>query len=210
MIRRRTLAPAAAALAVTALTLGGCVSLLPKSKPAHLYRFGQPLAAEAVTAPQGSVGVLRASATFQREAAGDRLLTITNGKAAYVAETRWVAPATVLWDEAVLAAFDADPGPVRILSRGEPASAAYVLRLDVRNFETHYTAGPKAAPTVIVRVRAAITRGTDREMVREQIFEKRVPAADNRVTAIVAAYDRAVAEVLREVVAWTNAQAQPV
>lgn len=197
------------AVGVSALALSACVSLLPKTKPAHLYRFGQPVAAETVDTPMGQVGVFRANATFQRESAGDRLLTLTNGKAAYVADTRWVAPATVLWDEAVVAAFDADPGHVRLIARGEPASAAYILRLDVRNFEAHYDRGPKAAPTIVVRVRAAVTSGTDRGLIGEKLFERRVTASDNRVTAIVPAYDRAVAEVLAEVIAWTNAQAKP-
>ncbi|MEW5686173.1 MAG: ABC-type transport auxiliary lipoprotein family protein [Pseudomonadota bacterium] len=198
-----------AGTAAVALALSGCVSLLPKTKPAHLYRFGQPLAAEAMTAPQGTVGVFRAASVFQRESAGDRLLTLTNGKAAYVADTRWVAPAAVLWDEAVLAAFDADHGPVRVISRGEPASADYALRLDVRNFEAVYERGAKAPPTVVVRVRAAITGGKDRSLISDRIFEKRVTAADNRVGAIVPAYDKAVAEVLAEVVEWTTDLAKP-
>jgi len=197
------------ATASAALALSGCISLLPKSKPAHLYRFGQPTAALAAEAPQGSVGVFRTNATFQRESAGDRLLTVTDGKVAYIAETRWVAPAAVLWDQAVLAAFDADPGPTRLISRGEPAAADYVLRLDVRNFETVYEHGPKAAPTVVVRVRAALTRGTDRSQVVEKIVEKRATAASNRVGSIVPAYDKAVGEVLAEIVAWTNEQAKP-
>ena len=198
-----------AVLGASALALSACVSLLPKSKPAQLYRFGQPLAAEAVTAPVGQVGVLRTNATFQRESAGDRLLTVTNGNVAYIAETRWVAPAAVLWDAAVLAAFDADPGPVRIISRGEPASAAYILRLDVRNFETRYERGPKAAPTVVVRVRAAISATAGDRPIAEKIFEQRVTAAENRVSAIVPAYDRAVAGVLADVIAWTTEQAKP-
>jgi len=199
-----------AVVAASALALSACVSLLPKTKPANLYRFGQPIAAEAMTAPIGQVGVFRTIAAFQRESAGDRLLTITDGKVAYIAETRWVAPAAVLWDEAVLAAFDADPGHVRIISRGEPASAAYILRLDVRNFEAHYEHGPKAAPTVVVRVRATISATAGSAPIAEKIFEKRATAGDNRVRAIVPAYDRAVAGVLADVVAWTNEQAKPV
>ena len=195
--------------AAAAATLSGCVSLLPRSEPAHVYRFGQPLAAEALKAPQGSVGVFRASSTFQRESAGDQLLTLTNGKAAYVAETRWIAPASVLWDEAVLAAFDADHGPVRIISRGEPVNADYILRLDVRNFEAIYDQGAEAPPTVVVRVRAAISGGKDRASISDKIFEKRVTATENRVGAIVPAYDRAVAEVLAEIVEWTTQQAKP-
>jgi cholesterol transport system auxiliary component len=196
-------------LVVGALALGlsACVSLLPKSKPAHLYRFGGTTSAQVqATPPAGRIGVFRANSDFQRESAGDRLLTITQGQVAYIAETRWVAPAAVLWDEAVLAAFDADPGPARLVSRGEPASAAYVLRVDVRNFEAHYDSGPQAPPTVLVRIRAAMMKSADRANVSEQVFEATAQAADNRVSAIVPAYDKAVADVLKQLVAWTNAQ----
>lgn len=194
--------------AAAAVALSGCVSLLPKTKPVHLYRFGADAAAPA-DAAAGTVGVLRANGSFQREAAGDRLVTVTDGKVAYLAETRWAAPAAALWDEAVAGAFDADPGPTRLIARGERGSPDYVLRLDVRAFETRYDHGPKDAPTVVVRVRAVLTRNSDRSLVAEKIFEARAEAARNRVRAIVPAYDRAVAEVLDGLVTWTNAQATP-
>lgn len=199
--QRRT--AGALAAAGLSLALGGCITLLPKTRPADLYRFGQPGAAEALTAPQGSVAVLRTASAFQREAAGDRLMTVTGGKVAYIADTRWAAPAVALWDEAVLAAFDADPGPARLVSRGEPGTADYILRLDVRTFEARYDHGPKAAPTVVVRVRAAIN---GKAGVTERIVESRATAASNHVSAIVPAYDRAVAQTLKDIVAWTNAQ----
>ncbi|MEO8115801.1 MAG: ABC-type transport auxiliary lipoprotein family protein, partial [Phenylobacterium sp.] len=171
------------------LALAGCISLLPKSKPVALYRFGQAPAAQANPAPAaGAVGVFRANGTFPLEAAGDRILTITGGKAAYLSDSRWVSPASVLFDQAVLEAFDVAPGPVRLISRGELGNAAYALRLDVRNFEARYDSGPKAAPTVVVRVRAALARN-DKTLASEQIFEARVTADDNRVSAIAAAYD---------------------
>ena len=46
----------------------------------------------------------------------------------------------------------------------------------------------------------------DREQPAEQIFEARAPAASNRVTSIVPAYDKAVGEVLKQLVPWANAQ----
>ena len=200
-------AVAAAALALT-LPLSACISLLPKSEPAQLYRFGQtPPEAAAEPSDATPVGVFYANSHFPQEAAGDRILTLSGGKAAYVAETRWVAPAAVLWRQAVAAAFEADPGPTRLISRGETSKADYVLRLDVRSFETRYERGPKAAPTVVVRVRGLLTPGTGAGLVSERIFEERVTASGNRVSAIVPAYDKAVAAVLGEVVAWANAQA---
>lgn len=191
-------------LAAASLALSGCITLLPKTKPVDLYRFGQPASAGVETVQTGTVGVMRATGTFQREAAGDRLVTISEGKVALVADARWVAPAVTLWEEAVLAAFDADNGRARLIARGEPGRAAYVLRLDVRNFEAVYEKGPKAAPTVVVRVRAALTSNTDRSLKGERIFEARITPSDNKLSGIVPAYDRAVAEVLKQAIGWTN------
>ncbi|MFL5298357.1 MAG: ABC-type transport auxiliary lipoprotein family protein [Phenylobacterium sp.] len=206
MTRARLRLPQLAAAALCAVALAGCVTLLPKSKPAQLYRFGDTAAAP-VAQPHRGVGVFRTNGSFVSEADGDRILTVTGGKAAYVAQSRWVAPASVLFNEALASAFDADPGPVRLIARGQRGKADYALRLDVRNFETRYDSGPDAAPTVLVRAYAALTR-SDQTTVGEQVFEARVPAADNRMGAIVAAYDRAVADVLAKLVAWTKASAR--
>jgi cholesterol transport system auxiliary component len=195
--KRRPLTLAAAA--ALALSLCGCISLFPSSKPAQLYRFGVTPAAAGPARPS-TVGVFRAMGQFQREAAGDQILTLTGERAAYVAGARWVAPAEVLFDEAVSDAF-AGPGRVRLISRGEQAHADYALRLEVRNFETDYAEG--GPPTVLIRVRAVLTNQS-RATVAEQVFEARTPAAENRVSAIVAAYDQALSKVLGDIVAWTN------
>ncbi len=195
------LAPRLLAIGACALVLSGCISLLPKSKPAQLYRFG-PVAGAPV-AHTGSVAVFRTNGSFAGEAADDRILTVTGGKAAYIAESRWVAPAAVLFDEAVGQAFDASP--IRLIARGQQGRSAYALRLDVRNFEARYGGGSDA-PTVVVRVHAALSKA-DQTIVGEQIFEASVPAGDNRVGAIVGAYDRAVKDVLGKLVAWTEATA---
>lgn len=204
---------ALAGLLSAGLALGGCISVLPKSKPANLYRFGQapPAAASAADpAVVGAVGVFRAPGSFQRESAGDRILTLTDRKAAYVAQTRWVAPAATLFDEAVLTAFDRDNGPARLVSRGEAGRADYALRLDVRNFETHYDQGPKAAPLVVIRLRATLFDSENRRLAGEQFIEAQVRAGDNRVGAIVQAYDAAAGEVIAKLVDWTNRTAQPI
>lgn len=207
MTRARAFARLAAAAAL-ALALSGCVSLLPKSKPAQLYRFGQPAAA-AAPAPgplSRRIGVFRTNVRFADEAADDQILTITGGKAAYIAQTRWVAPASVLFEQAVSSAFDSAQGPVRLITRGQQGKADYALRLEVRTFEARY-ANPDAAPTIVVRVYAALSRA-DQTTVGEQIFDARVPAAENRVGAIVDAFDKAAGEVIGQLVTWTQATAK--
>ncbi|HLZ77332.1 ABC-type transport auxiliary lipoprotein family protein [Phenylobacterium sp.] len=194
-----------AAIAVCAAALSGCISLLPKSKPAQLYRFYAPAAATpAPSRPASAVAVFQTNGTFQEEASDDRILTMTGGRAAYIAESRWVAPADILFDEAVAKAFDASP--IRLIARGQQGRSAYALRVDVRTFETRYDHGEKAAPTVIVRVHAALTRA-DQSGVGEDEFEARVPASDNRVSAIVAAYNTAVGDVVGKIVSWTEKSA---
>jgi cholesterol transport system auxiliary component len=193
------------AVAAAAVALSGCVSLLPKSKPAQLYRFGQSVAAAPAAAQPRSVGVFRTTGSFEEAAANDRILTVTGGRAAFIAESRWVAPASVLFDEAVTNAFDAAPGKVRLMARGQQGRFAYALRLDVRQFETVYPA-PDAAPTVVVRVHAALARA-DQTNAGETDFEASAPAGDNRVTAIAAAYDKAVADILGKLTTWTNTTA---
>lgn len=188
-----------------ALALSGCITLLPKSQPAQLYSFGVPAGPPRQGAQAGALSVFLANGAFQQEASGDRLLTITGERAAYIADARWVAPAEVLFDQAVANAFEARPGHVRLVSRGGPGRADAALRLDVRNFEARY--GEGAAPVVHIRVRAVFVRGQDRSQAVEQIFDAQAPAAQNRVSAIVAAYDEALAQVLGQVVDWTNSSA---
>jgi cholesterol transport system auxiliary component len=148
---------------------------------------------------------LKTPSAFTRAAASDRIMTSANGEVAYIAGARWVSPAFVLFEEATAKAFENDPGRARLIGRGEVAKADLMLRLEVRTFEADYVNGDKAAPEVVVRVRGVLNRSSDRALVGDQVFEARVKAADNRVSAIAPAYDQAVAKVLGDVVTWVNA-----
>jgi hypothetical protein len=138
----------------------------------------------------------------------DRLLSVTNGEAAYISDARWVSPAIVLFDEAVARAFEADNSRARLVTRGEALKAAMALRLEVRSFETDYVDGPKAPPEVLVEIRAVMTRSNDRALLGDKVFVARVKAADNRLSAIVPAYDQAVGQALSEIVAWVGERAR--
>ena len=199
----RALAIGVAALAVS-VTLSGCISLFPKSNPSGLYRFGHDAAAASTTPTEKSFGVFKTPTVFTRAAASDRLLSVTNGEAAYIADARWVSPATVLFDEAVARAFEADNSRARLVTRGETVKADMALRLEVRSFETDYVNGPKAPPEVLVEVRAVLTRSNDRALLGDKIFVARVKTADNRLAAIVPAYDQANGQVLSQVVDWVS------
>lgn len=204
---------AARVLAVGALSaslaLGACVTLFPKSPPAQLYRFGSEARAESPPAPttatMAPIG-LRLTTGFTRAAEGDRLLTISGDQTAYIANSRWVEPASVLFDEAAVRAFEASNTPFRLLQRGDIGSSSLTLRLDVETFEADYGAGWTGSPTVVVRVRALLTGSGEKGVPIAQVFECRTPAGENRVGAIVAAYGAAANDVLGQVLGWATAQ----
>jgi len=195
----------AAGLALAA-GLGGCISLFPKAEPAQLYQFGQNQPAAAAAQPAAAegqaAGVVMGPIGFPRAAIGDQILTVTGNQAAYIKGARWVAPASVLFQEATERSFDRLGRQARLLQRGEIGAARALLRLDVRAFEADYSA-PGAVPTVSVIVHASLSRPNG-VILDERTFQSSQPAAENRVSAIVAAFDQATTQVLTEVVGWTD------
>ncbi len=203
-----------AALVLAAGSLSACITLLPKSKPSQLYRFdgraalsaARPSDAKPIDSKPtgGRVGITRAGGGFQGAASGDRILTVTGPQVAYLADSRWSGPASVLFDEALVSAFDANAGPAHLVARGEPAAATYTLRVDVTRFEANYDQGSRATPKVVVEAHAELIRATDRTVVGDRIFRTELRTSDDRVSAIVAAFDQATGKTLADLLAWTN------
>jgi len=202
MIRR---AGVAATLSALGLGLCSCVSLFPKSQPVQLYDFGQLPPPPAGTVAPSAIGVVLSGITMPAAAVGDQILTVTGQDVAYIAGARWVVPAGLMIQGDAQRAFEARGQRVRLLHRGDFGGAVAQLHLDVGDFEARYEA-PGAAPTVVVSLRATLTRPTG-ALIAEQTFTARQPAAENRIALIAAAYDKAVIDVLGQVVAWTDANA---
>ena len=198
----------AAWLAAACIALAGCVSLFPKAPPAQLYRFGasEPADASAAATPGPASGAVigEGASQFDPAASSDRILTITSKDAAYVASARWVSPASVLFDEALVRTFERTPGAPRLVPRFGLLRAPLMMNLDVQAFEARYDQGDKAAPLVVVKVRALLIKTEDRSVAGERTFTTTVRASDNRVGPIVEAFDDAVGKTLADLVAWTR------
>ena len=195
--------------AALALILTGCITLLPKTPPAQLYRFGATAAATAPPTVPRVFAVRGGAINFDAASAGDQILTVDGDKTAYIGGARWITSAATLFEAATDRAFAAHAGPARLLARGETAHADYLLKLDVRRFETRYDHGAGAAPTVMVEVYAALDDPSRPAAGGDHLFSASVAASDNRVGAIVRAYDGAVDQVLGELVGWVDAKGAP-
>lgn len=210
---------------MTGALLTGCggISLFPASEPAQLYRFGYgsgpPAAGSRDVGPR--TGVLLDAVQLNRAAVADQILTVAGNQAAYLSGARWDAPASLLFSEAVLRAFDERSQRIRLQPRGGVGRTQASLRLYVRDLEADYgdivlppPAKPRAkakpvnlpAPTAVVAVRARFI-DADGRILSERDFVARRPAAANRVGAIVPALNGAVEEVLNQLVAWADANA---
>jgi len=206
---------AAASLLTASLALGGCITVFPKAGPVQLYRFGDTVPAiDAKAAPQavgenGQFNLQRSAIVFERSAQSDAILTTSGTETAYIAGSRWVAPATVLFDEAVDRAFHAAGGPAHVVPRGEIGSNGASLKLDVEAFEARYSGAKDAAPTVVVRMHGLLVRVSDRHVLAEKEFEIQKPAETNRVSAIVAAFDAATTDAIGQLVVWTGTEGEP-
>jgi cholesterol transport system auxiliary component len=195
-------------LLALSLVLSGCISLFPKEQPVQLYRLSLPTAPAVAPGPPApeSFAVRGAVGNFDRAAAGDHLLTVRGDKTAYIANARWVTSAQAMFEAALSESFDTDMGPAHMLNRAEITDAAYRLDISVRRFEARYDEGAGAPPTVVVEISAALDSAHDTSIRRHMIFEARVPASSNSVTAIVAAYGEATGEVLTKLKTWVDAK----
>ena len=81
------------------------------------------------------------------------------------------------------------------------------LDIDIRAFEARYDA-PGGVPTVVVTARARVMALPDRTVSAERMFSVEQPATENRVSAIVAAFDTATRDLNTQIVAWTEANAR--
>jgi cholesterol transport system auxiliary component len=87
-----------------------------------------------------------------------------------------------------------------------PLPATELLRLTVRRFDAEYTVEGRA-PTVRVVIDATVSRRSDRALLSAFTVETSAQAADDRMSAIVAAFDEA-AGVAMERIARQAAAAQ--
>ena len=188
----------AAALSLGAtLSLSGCVTLLPREKPAQLYRFSYDPASlgkdnDVSQAPVSPTPIPLALSIvmFPQASSGDRVLTSENNQLSYVADSRWAVPAQVLFNEAVSDGFARAGRGLQLEAHG-PGAATYRLELNVRKFETDYHRG-KAM--VAVDMDARLVRLTDHAIVGERYVTADVGMPRNDMSDMVEAYSKATTQ----------------
>jgi ABC-type uncharacterized transport system auxiliary subunit len=199
---------AALLLLASCAGLEACTGALFQSKtPAtSVYLLSADLAPAPSTAPAQSELALDLAVLRPRVRAGletDRIAVLyPDHRLDYFADARWSGPLDEVVQDLALQAFHTG-SPLRNVSADASAFAsAYWLEIEVANFEAEYTTSG-AAPAIRVHLLARLGRAGDWHIAASFDADVRRVASDNRVTAIVDAFQRAADAALADVVAKT-------
>ena len=197
------------ALSLPLLLLAGCAGLLGGGKPADLYRLEIASTAPAAAARPARRTVLVLPVQFTPQSSGDRILTVRGPQAMYVKGARWISPVPDLFATNMERSFAARAPDILLTSPREPGGAGYALLVMVQRFAAIYPAGSAklVTPTVQIEGEARLLRASDHRTIAARRFSSEAHAADNRVTAIVEAFDTATDRYLADLVDWASRSA---
>ena len=193
---------------------GGCAGSLFKTQvaPPTMYLLSAEApadaAADAAGGPNADLAVLkprvRAGLDTERIAAlyPDRHLD-------YFADARWSGPLDEVIQNLVVQLFHSYSGLTDVSGDASAFASAYWLEIEVADFQAEYpaavatgaAASAAAAPTVRVHFLARLGSSGERHVIARFEAEAREPAASNRMSAIVDAYNRAADQALMQIAA---------
>ena len=209
---RSFLWPACVACASSlALLLGGCTGSLLRSdaEAPDTFRLGLAPATDAATAgttPEASalaIAVARPRAAAAIDS--DRIAVHSAGnRFDYYSAARWAESAPQMLQQNLVAALAATAqfgGGVMTAPARVPTEL--LLDVELRRFEAVTTgadaASAGAAPVVHVQVQVSLVDSRRAARVTSFVSEAAVPASENRLGAVVAAFDRANAQVVVDI-----------
>jgi len=191
-------------LLCAAAGLAACSGSLFRSRtpPTTVYLLSADLGSAAVAAQPVlpvDVAVLRPRVRTGFET--DRIAVLyPDHRLDYFANARWSGPVDVLFQDLALQALHTGARLRSVSADASAVTSAYWLEFEVVDFEANY-ARADTAPVVRVHLLARLGLTGDRRLLTAFESDVTRPASENRLTAIVDAYQQAVTAALGEIVA---------
>jgi cholesterol transport system auxiliary component len=204
----KRLAPGLAAL-LPAL-LAGCGGVFESSLAApQTYVLRLPVDAAPVTeAGAGSVLVRRPEAGPGLDSNRIALLR-SDRRFDFYAASLWAAPAPDVMESVVIDALRGTGTFAAVFDDASPFVPGYYLRITLRRFEADYTNDGKGAgggaPTVHVVLDCTVGRNRDRALLSSFTAQGSARAGEDRLGAVVAAFEAATAGAMAELTRATTA-----
>jgi len=126
----------------------------------------------------------------------------------YFADARWSGPLDEVMQDLALQAFRVHANLRSVHTDASEFGSGYWLEIEVLDFQAEYPGGPgtagSLAPTIHVRLFGSVGDSADRRVLARVEADVIQPATENRLTAIVQAYDQAINAALARIVADTT------
>jgi ABC-type uncharacterized transport system auxiliary subunit len=120
----------------------------------------------------------------------------------YFADARWSGPLGEVIQDLAVQEFRSHANLARVSGDASVFGSAYWLEIEVADFQAEYTSAE--APTVHVHFLARLGGSGDRRILGEFVANVQRPAAENRLTAIVDAYEHAADAALAQIAALAD------
>jgi cholesterol transport system auxiliary component len=196
------------ALPLLMALLTACAGSLFKNKaaPPTMYLLSAtPISstADSAKAPAAPIDVAVLKLRVRAGLDTDRIAALyPDRRMDYFAGVRWSGPLDEVLQDLAVQEFHSNPGLRNVSADASVFASPYWLEIEVADFQAEYDAGG-SAPTVHVHLRARVGNAGDRHVLGRFEPDIHETAADNRMTAIVDAYNRAADKALAEIAAGT-------
>jgi cholesterol transport system auxiliary component len=179
------------------LTAGGCAGFHSRERAVQVYTL-DPRPADSKTEAAGgapSLLVLRPQAAPGLDT--DHIALRRSAQSLdYYAASRWPAPLPEFLQSLAIEALRAS-GKFRTVQPDRATFAAdQVLQIEIRRFQAEYSA--EGAPVVHVQLLATLGQRNDRSVLGSVSAESSAAASENRMQAVVAAFQTATAAALSD------------
>jgi cholesterol transport system auxiliary component len=186
-------------LACGLATLSGCGSLLESTiaaPQAYVLRLPAPTAPAAAAQPAGSLRVQRPEAGPGLES--DRIALLrTDRRFDFYSASRWAAPAPDIVESVIVDHLRGTGMFAAVFDDSAPYLPHYILRCGLSRFESDYTLGG-GTPTAQVSLDCTFGRHRDRTLLANFTARGSSRASDDRLAAVVAAFETATATAISE------------
>jgi cholesterol transport system auxiliary component len=191
-------------LLTVALTGCGGSFFQTKATPPALYLLSAtattPAAAAAAPRIPADLAVLRPRVRAGLDS--DRIAALyPDRRLEYFADARWSGPLDEVIQQLAVQQFHATANLRNVSVEASVFASNYRLEIEVVDFQAEYSGA--APPTVHVHFLARVGASADRHILAAFDASAKVAASDNRMSAIVDAYNRAAEQALAEIISGT-------
>jgi cholesterol transport system auxiliary component len=185
------------------LTLSSGCSVLPTPPTAQIYRLSPQLNdPQGRSIPNGKLIVDRPTTS---ESLDTNRIALMQGNLRfdYYADSVWTDRLPVLLQNLMIESFEANGRIAQVSPNVYSFSDGYLLQTEIRRFEAQYADPATSPPEIAVVLDLQLSSNPEGRLVGNKLISVQAHAAQNKVDAVVIAFDSATGDALAQSVAWT-------